>query len=389
MTYLLLDLRALLGAVGVLNALGVAVNLTMPGSTSAVSTTTSALLSAPATSCVVMEEAMLPPKLNSLGTIRLGGAAVALAASACFETVRTSMSGVSEVACFPTASMSSQSDLLVPLLDADRRADDPGVIRASDFLRCLFIVDGASSMSEAPISSPSSFSSSSSSNGSICSCRFDGVGVGGANDEVGERDRERRRCLTGVTAARRNFFSAAMSSSLFSDTDAAILEDLLLALLGGSCGCGGGGGDSCCCSCGGEAGFLAGVGDTTLMAGETAAKSLLLSGVDVFLLLRCFGVALPPAAAALLAPIRGAAAAAEGAAGFAFLVVVLAAPGASLVGLALLILAAAAAVASFFFGASGGFVVVALVRVLPLATVLLCDAGTGATLLLWVSNCKG
>ena len=44
------------------------------------------------------EEAMLPPKLNSLGTIRFGGAAVALAASACFETVRTSMSGVSEVA---------------------------------------------------------------------------------------------------------------------------------------------------------------------------------------------------------------------------------------------------------------------------------------------------
>ena len=44
------------------------------------------------------EEAMLPPKLNSLGTIKFGGGAVALAASACFETARTSMSGVSEVA---------------------------------------------------------------------------------------------------------------------------------------------------------------------------------------------------------------------------------------------------------------------------------------------------
>ena len=43
--------------------------------------------------------------------------------------------------------MSSQSDLLVPLLDADRRADDPGVIRASDRLRCLFTVEGASSIS--------------------------------------------------------------------------------------------------------------------------------------------------------------------------------------------------------------------------------------------------
>ena len=50
-------------------------------------------------------------------------------------------------------------------------------------------------------------------------------------------------------------------------------------------------------------------------------------------LLRCFGVALPPA---LLMPVR-AAAATGGAAGFAFLVaavVVLAAPGAGLVGLA-------------------------------------------------------
>ena len=41
---------------------------------------------------------MLPPKLNSLGTMRLGGGAVELAASACFDTARTSMSGVSEVA---------------------------------------------------------------------------------------------------------------------------------------------------------------------------------------------------------------------------------------------------------------------------------------------------
>ena len=49
-THLLLDLRALLSAVGVLNALGVAVNRTTPGSTSAVSTTTapaSLLLEAP------------------------------------------------------------------------------------------------------------------------------------------------------------------------------------------------------------------------------------------------------------------------------------------------------------------------------------------------------
>ena len=42
-----------------------------------------------------MDEAMLPPKLNSLGTTRFGRG---LASSACFETVRTSMSGVSEVA---------------------------------------------------------------------------------------------------------------------------------------------------------------------------------------------------------------------------------------------------------------------------------------------------
>ena len=46
---------------------------------------------------MAMEGAMLPPKLNSLGNMRLGEAAVALAASDCFETVRTSMSGVSEV----------------------------------------------------------------------------------------------------------------------------------------------------------------------------------------------------------------------------------------------------------------------------------------------------
>ena len=50
----------------------------------------------------------------------------------------------------------------------------------------------------------------------------------------------------------------------------------------------------------------------------------------------------------------------------------------------------AVVVPSFFFGAVGGFAVVfvavVLVEILPLATVLLCDAGTGATLLLWVSS---
>ena len=93
--------------------------------------------------------------------------------------------------------MSSQSDLRVPRLDADRRADDPGVIRASDRLRCLFAVDGASSSkSEAaaeasPLSSASSSSASASTSGSIC--RLDGVGVGGASEEVGERDRDLRQ----------------------------------------------------------------------------------------------------------------------------------------------------------------------------------------------------
>ena len=53
-----------------------------------------------------------------------------------------------------------------------------------------------------------------------------------------------------------------------------------------------------------------------------------------------------------------------------------------------ILVAAAVVVPSFFFGASGGFVVAILVKVLPRTTVLLCDAGTGSTLLLWVSNCK-
>ena len=92
-----------------------------------------------------MVEAMLPPKLNSLGTTRLGGGAVELAASACLDTASTSISGVSDVACFPTASMSSQSDLRVPRLEAERRAAEPGVIRASDRRRCRFTVEGASS----------------------------------------------------------------------------------------------------------------------------------------------------------------------------------------------------------------------------------------------------
>ena len=47
-------------------------------------------------------------------------------------------------------------------------------------------------------------------------------------------------------------------------------------------------------------------------------------------------------------------------------------------------------VSSFsFFGASRGFVVVTiLAKFLPLAIVSLCDAGTGATRLLCVSNCS-
>ena len=92
-----------------------------------------------------MVDAILPPKLNSLGMTRLGGGAVELAASACLDTANTSISGVSEVACLPTASMSSQSDLRVPRLEAERRAAEPGVIRASDRRRCRFTVDGASS----------------------------------------------------------------------------------------------------------------------------------------------------------------------------------------------------------------------------------------------------